>query len=94
MGNSDNEDIKLFEKFKFIFWLDKFCLSLFLLIHFNLLRTDFVDKSIVLFASSTWASTIPVLSLISVIGGQLPPIISKGQAKLNSKIFWETLLNV
>ena len=28
MGNSDNEDIKLFEKFKFIFWLDKFCLSL------------------------------------------------------------------
>ena len=45
-----------------------------------------MDSFTVLFASSIWASAIPVLFLSSVIEGHFPPKRSKGQTKSNSCI--------
>ena len=53
IGNASKDESILFEKFNFTFWLDKFCLSLFLLIHLSLFKAEFVDRVIVLFANST-----------------------------------------
>ena len=67
--------------FKFV----KFCLSLFLLIHFNRFKAVSVEWSIVLLAISICAIAIPALSLSSVIEGHCPLIILYGQAKSYSK---------
>ena len=72
IGTSLRDASKLFEKFKLIFWFDKFWLSLFLRIHFKRLKTIPVEWPIALFADSIWAPAIPVLSLFSVIEGQFP----------------------
>ena len=50
------------------------------------LKAELVEKLIVLFASSTWASATPVLSLFLVIEGHVPAKIVNGQTKLYSNI--------